>query len=415
MSGRFGPGTRRLPPLVILGGDYNALSVARSVAPLDVEVVAINQVDSILRHSRCCRLLVPPGDGSGTSWAEFLLGSSAQPLAGAVLLAASDEAIETLVRHREALLERYILDDCNPEAQICMLNKLATYRSARAAGVPTPGFWQMESEADADAVRAELPFPLIIKPQIAHPFIAKFGKKYVIVDDFSELIATLRSLREQSMSVVAMERIEGPDTELCSYYTYMDADGSALFDFTKRIIRRFPKNKGLACYHITDHNPEVREVALRLFRHVGLRGVANAEFKRDQRDGQLKLIECNARFTAANKLVAHAGIDLGRFVYARLVDLPLPPTQRYKAHMRLWSPVEDFKAYKELKALGDITCWQWLRSVCHWQVFPIFSWRDPLPTLISELKRVGRVLARGVGLRRRAAKQRPSAVTDALS
>jgi predicted ATP-grasp superfamily ATP-dependent carboligase len=193
----------------------------------------------------------------------------------------------------------------------------------------------------------------------------------------------------------------------------MDANGSALFDFTKRIIRRFPKNEGLACYHITDHNPEVREVALRLFRHVGLRGVANAEFKRDPRDGQLKLIECNARFTAANKLVAHAGIDLGHFVYARLIDLPLPPTQCYRARMRLWSPVEDFKAYRELKALGEITFWQWLRSICHWQVFPVFSWRDPMPTLVSELQRTGRILARGMGLRRRITKQRPSTVADA--
>ena len=64
--------------------------------------------------------------------------------------------------------------------------------------------------------------------------------------------------------------------------------------------------------------------ALRLFRHVGLRGLANVEFKLDPRDGQYKLIECNARFTAANGLVAKSGIDLGRFVYCRAVGLPLP-------------------------------------------------------------------------------------------
>ena len=91
--------------------------------------------------------------------------------------------------------------------------------------------------------------------------------------------------------MLLVEKVPGPDDLLCSYYTYLDADGEALFDFTKRIIRRFPVGMGNGCYHITDRNPEVREVALKLFRHVGLRGLANAEFKRDQRDGRLKLIE----------------------------------------------------------------------------------------------------------------------------
>jgi hypothetical protein len=56
---------------------------------------------------------------------------------------------------------------------------------------------------------------------------------------------------------------------------------------------------GNACYHLTDWNPEVGDLSLKLFQWVGLRGLANAEFKRDERDGKLKLIECNARFTAS--------------------------------------------------------------------------------------------------------------------
>ena len=55
----------------------------------------------------------------------------------------------------------------------------------------------------------------------------------------------------------------------------------------------------------------MRDLGLALFGHAGLRGVANVEFKRDPRDGRLKLIECNARFTAANGLLTASGIDLG--------------------------------------------------------------------------------------------------------
>ncbi len=66
------------------------------------------------------------------------------------------------------------------------------------------------------------------------------------------------------------------------------------------MIRRNPPGMGVGSYHITDWIPEVRDVALQLFKYMGLRGLVNAEFIRDVRDGQLKLIEINARFTAAN-------------------------------------------------------------------------------------------------------------------
>ena len=66
---------------------------------------------------------------------------------------------------------------------------------------------------------------------------------------------------------------------------------------------------GTACYHVTDWIPEAAELGTQLFAHVGLRGLANVEFKQDPRDGQYKLIECNARFVASNGLVSAAGLS----------------------------------------------------------------------------------------------------------
>ena len=128
---------------------------------------------------------------------------------------------------------------------------------------------------------------------------------------------------------------------------------------------------GNGCYHVTDWNPEVRDLSLALFRQVGLRGLANVEFKRDERDGRLKLIECNARFTAANCLVARSGFDLAAFVYNRLVGRPQPPLETYARGMRLWDPVRDFQAFLELRRQGRLTFWTWVASVLHRQIVPV--------------------------------------------
>jgi predicted ATP-grasp superfamily ATP-dependent carboligase len=289
-----------------------------------------------------------------------------------------------------------------------MLNMRATYRAGVWAGVPTPRFWVAESREQLDRIRDELCYPLIVKPQHSHAFAARIGKgKFIRVENFGELLDAHRRLTEQvGIAVVLMESIPGPDDRLCSYYTYLDEQGRPLFDFTKRIIRRSPMNRGPACYHVTDWNPEVKDLALRLFQHVGLRGLANAEFKRDERDGQLKLIECNARFTAANCLVAASGLDLAKFVYNRLVGRPFEMPSQYTTGLHLWDPVLDFRAFMELRRAKQLTFGRWVSSLRRPKKLPYFCWSDPLPSIVCGVERLGKTVGSGIDRIRRAIETR---------
>lgn len=289
--------------------------------------------------------------------------------------------------HRETLARKFRLDLSNPGAQEMMLNKLATYEAAKEVGVSTPRFWRVQREEDLLRLRDEFPYPLIVKPVVSHIFVEKFKRKFFVAGSFDQLLQSFRLTQDAGIDVVLLEMIPGPDSNLCSYYTYLDEEGNALFDFTKRVIRRYPVNMGLASYHITDRVVGIREPALKLFRHVGLQGLANAEFKLDERDGKLKLIECNARFTAANTLVAKAGFDLGNFVYNRIVGIPQPPLTNFRSGLRMWDPLRDFRAFLELRERGEMTLLQWLASIMHRTSIAYFSWRDPVPSILRMCKR----------------------------
>jgi predicted ATP-grasp superfamily ATP-dependent carboligase len=400
-----------LPPVVILGGDANALSIARCLGRRGIRVFALNDHDSPVRHSRYCHYLAAPRLGTiEASWSDYLLGPKAEPLRGAVLLAASDDGLEVIIHNRAPLAERFVLDESNPEAQRAMLNKLSTYRAAQAAGVPTPRFWVTAGGPALRDLEPELVYPLLVKPLYSHHFAGAFGgKKFFIARNVEELRQGVETAGAAALEVMLVEQIPGPDDRLCSYYTYLDQDSTPLFDFTKRIIRRFPVGMGNGCCHVTDRNPEVREVALKLFRGVGLRGLANAEFKRDDRDGRLKLIECNARFTAANCLAASSGLDLASFVYNRLVGLPTPPTANYRIGLGLWYPTQDFRAFLELRRRGELTPWGWLRGLVRRQTLPYFSWGDPWPSAMRLLRslKVDTFYVRTRGLLRGAARRLP--------
>ncbi len=378
-----------------MDGIGNALSVARSLGREGVRVYALNYPDSYVASSRYCKLIrTPAGANPEEGWAGYLLGPESDELAGAVLLALGDTGIQVITQNREELAQKFLLDVVNPDAQACMLNKLATYQQAVAAGVPTPRFWVIETRRQVLSLEKELVYPLLVKPFFSHLYQKAFGKKFVEVKTFDELLRALDAVEGSGLQVMLVEKIPGPDDRLCSYYTYLDEAGEPLFHFTKRIIRRFPVNRGGACYHITDWNPEVRDLGLQLFRQVGLRGLANVEFKRDDRDGQLKLIEVNARFTAATCLLTASGFDLGLFVYNRLTGRPQRSLENYRKGMRLWYPREDYHAFRELNKRGEITLWQWLASIARPQVLPYFSWRDPGPTLAQESRRLRASLAR---------------------
>jgi len=377
-------------PAIVLGGSHGALSVARSLGRRGVPVHAVNRAGAAVLASRYAR---PHPIAVGAAFAAGALDALRGCPEGALLLAASDDAIEVLLDHRDALARRFRLDLCHPPAQRTMLDKLLTYEAARAAGVAAPRFWVVAGRADLEGVRGELVYPLLVKPRLSHVFQQRFRAKFLEAQGPEELEQALAVAEEAGVATVLMERIPGPDHLLCSYYTYLDEDGRALFDFTKRIVRRQPVGMGLACHHVTDHVEGIREPALRLFRHVGLQGVANVEFKRDPRDGVYKLIECNARFTAANALVARAGIDIAALVYQRALGLPLPPLDRFRDGLRLWSPGRDLLAFLELRRRGELGAAGWLRSILGLASLPIFSHRDPRPSLAELARRAVKAFA----------------------
>lgn len=379
-----------LPPAIILDGDHNALSIARSFAAAGIEVYAINYPQAVVRYSRFCKWIDLPEDRAigPETWIDYLLGAESDHLRGAVLLAASDEAIELIAMHRQALADKFMLDLSNPIAQLCMLDKLCTYRAAQAAAVPTPKFWVAETREQIRKLEAELVFPLILKPILGHKFRKEFSGSYFVAYAFNELLDKFDAIDCAGIRTFLVELIPGPDDKLCSYYTYLDEDGKNLVNFTKRVIRRYPVNMGGSTYHITDNVPGVQELALALFRQVGLRGVANVEFKLDERDGQHKLIECNARFTASDCLLAASGLNLPLFVYNRLIGRTPAAPSEYRIGVRLWKPVGDFLAYRQLSRMGSLTFKAWGSSILHRHIFPVFRWNDPLPAIINSTRLV---------------------------
>jgi D-aspartate ligase len=382
------------PAVIVIGGGAGGLSVVRSLARQGIPVYSLCYPHDPVRFSRYSRYI--PFDGkmpARQAWAQFLTGTSSKHLRGAVLLACDDEAIQLILENYEALSSRYILEKSRPETRKAMLDKLSTYEKAREIGLSTPGYWFIKSRSELAERMNEFRFPMIVKPLFS-PDFDKFNQKYLRADTQCELVKKFHQIDDLGIEFVLMEFIPGGDDKLCSYYTYRDEDGRRLVHFTKRIKRRFPVNMGGATYHVTDWIPEAAELGQRFFERIDLRGLGNIEFKRDPRDGQLKVIEVNARFTASVGLVAQSGVDLAVLTYDHLTGKSCAPIMDYEKDLVLWSPIEDFKAFLNLWQRNQITVAEWIGDISRTSQLMFFSWRDPGPSLFLIRQKLMRLLKR---------------------
>jgi D-alanine-D-alanine ligase-like ATP-grasp enzyme len=280
---------------------------------------------------------------------------------------------------------------------LTMLDKSRTYALAREHGIPVPQTIPLRDRDQLEAAMEEIEFPCVLKPAHSHLFArrARTGAKVSVVNSPAELRATFERLSALELDVFVTEVVYGLSDEFVSYYGYLDAEGQSLLSFTKRKIRQNPPGFGIGTYHESTDDPEVAELGLRFLRAVGLKGLGNLEFKRDARSGELKLIECNPRFTLSNELIRASGVDLALFSYNRAAGYPTTPVTSYRVGMRLWDPFNDLRAFIAYRRLGELSAWEWLGSLMYPQHFPAFRTSDPLPALARAASRLRNGRSRG--------------------
>jgi predicted ATP-grasp superfamily ATP-dependent carboligase len=267
-----------------------------------------------------------------------------------------------------------------------MLDKEKTAELSNKAGVPSPARWTVNNGTEVGEIIDRVQFPCALKPRHSHLFSRYFPSiKLFVAQNAGELMDHYRKVEPYGLEMIVTEIIPGGDDQYFSYYTYIDQDGTPLFHFTKRKIRQFPAGFGQWTYHISGWYPDVAEMGLKYFKGIGLKGIGTVEFKRDERDGTLKVIDCNPRFTLAIELLKFCGIEWALLVYNKLNGYPLPSVATFNQGVRVLRPLSDFLAFRELRKTGLAAWFTWMKSISHRQHFQYFRWSDPMPSLVRIL------------------------------
>src|SRR5205823_3111219 len=103
--------------------------------------------------------------------------------------------------------------------------------------------------------------------------------------------------------------------------------GRPLASVTARRTRQYPVDLGRASTYVeTIDAPEVAELSERFLAEIEFDGLVEVEFKRDPRDGDLKLLDVNPRVWGWHSVCQRAGVDFPYLAYKLARSEPVPLT-----------------------------------------------------------------------------------------
>jgi len=369
---------------LVMGADYRALGVVRSLGRRGIPVWVINQGGHLVAAaSRYVRRRLPWPAGDDREKVDFLLALCAEhQLGGWMLVPTDDYTVGLISGHHELLASKYRVTVPAWEKLRWACDKRLLHRLAEKLLVDQP--WTACPSNREELAKIDCPFPVILKPGTRlRPSTLAVPKAWLVKD----YISLLRRYDEASAllspkNLIIQEVIPGGGAAPCSYAA-LCKDGHPLASLVARRTRQFPRDFGqLSTYVETVDEPEVIEPAERLLAAVRFTGLAEVEFKKDPRSGQFKVLDINPRVWGWHTLSRRAGIDFPYLLWLLTRGEPVPQA-RGQAGARWVHWTADLRLATEEVAAGRLSVRDYLRSLRGPLESAIFSWEDPMPGILD--------------------------------
>jgi predicted ATP-grasp superfamily ATP-dependent carboligase len=253
-------------------------------------------------------------------------------------------------------------------------DKGLTLQIAMENGIPCPETHFPRSVEELPSILEGVQYPVVLKPRVGS------GRRGVTICESPEEAALIyRRSVEQFGPMLIQEYI--PYGGELGVYALVNRNCEMRAVTVQRRLRSYPIDGGPSTLRETIRN-ELSETAIdlayRLLRAMRWFGVAMVEFRIDERDGSLKLMEVNPRFWGSLQLSILSGVDFPYLLYKMMIEGDVAPVLDYKpgVQCRWLLPGEILWYLSSPQKLKN------LRELLRFDIpDDIISWSDPGPTL----------------------------------
>lgn len=375
MIGRF------KEPAIVFGGGMNGLGVTRNLGTAGVKVYCVTErVDSAAFSNRCYKRIVIPNYGGRARFVRSFLEDFSRKTTSRPVIFATDD-IGTLMLSE---LADTIRDDYNfvvPKKDVArtLVIKQRFYDSLAKTSVPFPRVYTPNSSGGLESLKEEARYPLFIRPSISPQFTKVFKRKGFIASNDKELAYYYNLASRHKIDVMFQEIIFGSDANQYGISGLFGKKGGPLAFFAYHRLRSWPPMFGnsslMESYPLTELS-EMQSVLKEYLIDIGYSGIMDAEFKRDIRDNQFKLLEVNARSWWQNLFPTKCGLNIILKAYLDAIGEDVTYSEDYVEGLK-WIdlPNDLLSAVFEKKLLTR----EWFGSIGNIKAFSYFDFHDPGP------------------------------------
>lgn len=330
--------------LVTDGNNRATLAITRSLGKQGHTVIVGEKYPSSLASASkyCMQALIYPDPVNAAEQFVDSIFAYIQDHHIDVVLPVSDVTTFLIAKHAERLPEscHFPFTDYKTLKQAADKNYIT--HTAKQLGVPIPQTLEINSKHHISDIPDKLAYPVVLKPACSRVQTAH-GWKFTSVsyaNDHTQLVNMLNDKDELEFPVLLQERIIGPGVGvfLCCN------KGEVIAAFSHQRLREKPPSGGVSVLRKSiPVDSDAFEHAKKLLAHLNWHGVAMVEFKKDNRDQTLRLMEINGRFWGSLQLAIDAGVNFPALLLDTLQPENIKPVFDYKLGVQtrwFWGDVD---------------------------------------------------------------------------
>jgi predicted ATP-grasp superfamily ATP-dependent carboligase len=286
----------------------------------------------------------------------------------------NDHAMVPLSKHKAELEQLTRYPYLPYERLVVAHDKGQTVQAAQECGLRVPRTASVTGQDELGGILETLDFPAILRPKRSSG-----SRGLVLAMNAEQLRCDFKRISADHGECLVQEYIPwgGMTYDVC---VLMNRNAEPRAVFVGNRIRTYPVAAGPNVVGQGVDRPDIRDLGLRILRHLKWEGPAQVEFRIDPRDNQPVLMEINPRFWGSMYLGIISGVDFPYLFYRMATEGDIEPVTSYRTDLRArWFWPGDilhliFTPHR-LRTLPDWLC----GFIDPKTKMYIPSWRDPLP------------------------------------
>jgi len=381
------------PVPIICDSFINTLGLVRSFGEEGINSIVIDFKKGIATASKYASWIKSPHPKEEESFILFLIALGKKLRTKGFILVTNDIWLLPIARNKKRLEKYFIVPMSNWDIVNNALNKTFLYDFAKRYHISHPKTCIIKNlDIDYDKLKG-LRYPIILKPSMTTDFTGVVEEpRNTIVKDEKDLKRWLESIRKyqfKNIEIIAQEYIPGGIETLYTITSYTDMNGQLKAFSIGHKIRQYPLNAGTITSGKVIYNELLYNTAKDFFQKFKFHGIANTEFKYDERDNSFKLIEINARPGKWNYSACATGINLPLIAYKDLIFNDTSDGILFNKKELIWiDGLNDYIAYIKINhkyfwSIKNLISWWKSFDDKSNKVYAIFNIHDMKPFFYS--------------------------------